>query len=249
MQNYKIIEELHKLENLERNYGFLSSIQTKLLVPENNNEIEGFIKAPDNSPYKDGIFNFIIKYQIDYPQRAPQIILKTKIFHCNVYVDGKCCISHLHQHMWDKNYDISMILSFLYEFFIRNNPQSPCRGDLAELYMRDYNSFLEKCQQFVNLYAIKQFNSRLNYMFPDYSNIKLKFSNSNFIFVYNSKFITISKDKIKDNDNFYLANSLGIDLKNNVFIVGNKVFDSITEFKFKDYLGYHIIYVVPLIWT
>ena len=72
MQNYKIIEELHKLENLERNYGFLSSIQTKLLVPENNNEIEGFIKAPDNSPYKDGIFNFIIKYQSDYPQRAPK---------------------------------------------------------------------------------------------------------------------------------------------------------------------------------
>ena len=151
--------------------------------------------------------------------------------------------------MWDKNYDISMILSFLYEFFIRNNPQSPCRGDLAELYMHDYNLFLEKCQQFVNLYAIKQFNSRLNYMFPDYSNIKLKFSNSNFIFVYNSKFITISKDKIKDNDNFYLANSLGIDLKNNVFIVGNKVFDSITEFKFKEYLDYHIIYVIPLIWT
>ena len=43
-----------------------------------------------------------------------------------------------------KNYDISMILSFLFEFFIRNNPQSPCRCDLAELYMRNYNTFLEK---------------------------------------------------------------------------------------------------------
>ena len=81
LHNYKIIEELHKLENLEKNCGFLSSIQTKLLVPENDYEIEGFIKAPDNSPYKNGIFNFIIKYPNDYPNNSPLIEIKTKIYH------------------------------------------------------------------------------------------------------------------------------------------------------------------------
>ena len=243
--NMKIIHEFHELESLERKYGFLSSIQTKLLVPERMNEIEGFIKAPDNSPYKDGIFNFIIRYPENYPERAPQIIMKTEIFHCNVYNDGRCCISHLLNN-WDKNYDISMILSFLYEFFIRNNPISPCRMDLAHLYVENYNLFLEKCQKFVNLYAFKQFNKRLNYMFPDYSNIKLEFSNSNFIFRFNSNSIIISKDKVKEN-NFHLENYLGTDLKNKAFIVGNKVFDSMIEFK--DYLSYHIIYVIPLIYT
>ena len=243
-------QEFHKLMSLERNYGFLSSIQTKLLVSENSNEIEGFIKAPDNSPYKDGIFNFLIKYPNNYPERAPIIILKTEIFHCNVSKDGRCCINHLLD-KWDKNYDISMILSFLYEFFIRNNPHSPYRRDLAELYIRNYNSFLEKCQKFVNLYAFKQFNKRLNYMFPNYTNIKLEFSNSNLIFVYNSKFITISKDKIKDKNIFDIGNILGINLKDKAFIIGNKVFDS--EIEFQDYLryniSYHIIYVIPLIWT
>jgi ubiquitin-protein ligase len=219
-------------------------------VPERNDEIEGFIKAPDNSPYKDGIFNFIIRYPSYYPERAPEIILKTQIFHINVYRNGKCCISHLLNY-WDKNYDISMILRFLYEFFIRNNPDSPCRNDLADLYRRDYNLFLEKCQKFVNQYAFKQFNERLNYMFPNYTNVKLEFSNSNLIFVYNSKFITISKDKIKDKNVFDIGNILGINLKDKAFIVGNQVFDS--ELEFQDYLryniSYHIIYVIPLIYT
>ena len=113
--------------------------------------------------------------------------------------------------------------------------------------MDDYNLFLEKCQKFVNLYAFKQFNERLNYMFPNFSNIKLKISNSNFIIVCDSKFITIPKDKVKDKGNNEIVNSLGIELKNKAFIVGNKVFDSIIEFK--DYLCYHIIYVIPLIYT
>ena len=248
----RIIQELHKLESLERDYGFLSSIQTKLLVPECANAIEGFMKAPDNSPYKDGIFHFIIRYPNDYPERAPEIILLTKIFHCNVYDDGRCCISHLHQMEWDKNYDISMILSFLFEFFIRNNPQDPCKRDFAEIYFRDYKLFLEKCQKYVDLYASKQLNERLYiFMFPNYSNVKLKFSNSNFIIAYNSKFITVSMDEVRDKDFLQLESSLGIDLRNKALIIGNEVFNSveIERHKLGDYFKYHIIYVIPLIIT
>ena len=244
--NQRIMQEFEHLKDLEREYGFLNSIQTKLLVPGRINEIEGFMKAPDNSPYKDGIFNFIIKYPDNYPDIGPELILKTKIFHCNASIYGQCCISHLRSSMWNNNYDISMVLCFLYEFFIRNNPDSPLRYDLAKLYKENYHLFLEKCQNFVNQYAFHQFNERLNYIFPDYSNTKLKFSNSNFIFIVNSKSITVPKDKIQDK-NFDLENYLGTDLKDKAFIIGNKVFNSMIELK--DYLSYHIIYVIPRIKT
>ena len=85
----KIYHELCKVEELEKKYGFLSSIGIKLLLPEHNYEIEGFIKAPDNSPYKNGIFNFLIKYPVNYPIESPQLIIKTKIFHCNVGCNGQ----------------------------------------------------------------------------------------------------------------------------------------------------------------
>ena len=46
-------KDLDELRDLEKNYGFLSLIGVKLLLKHNQNEIEGFIKAPDNSPYKN----------------------------------------------------------------------------------------------------------------------------------------------------------------------------------------------------
>ena len=65
---------------------------------------------------------------------------------------------------------------------MRNDPYSPLRYDLGKLYKENYNLFLEQCQIYVNQYAFKQFNERLKYIFPDYSNTKLKFSNSDFFF-------------------------------------------------------------------
>ena len=72
------MQEFEHLKDLEREYDFLNSIHNKLLVPERINEIEGFMKAPDNSPYKDGIFNFIIKYPDNYPERSSSINFKNK---------------------------------------------------------------------------------------------------------------------------------------------------------------------------
>lgn len=79
-------EELRHLIYLERDYGILSSIGIKFASPKSryNDELEVFIKAPENSPYKNGVFNFIIKFNHDYPNYGPSSNLKTKIFHTEV---------------------------------------------------------------------------------------------------------------------------------------------------------------------
>ena len=111
----RISKEFDDLESLEKNYGFLSSIGIKLLVPKEKNKIEGFIKAPDNSPYKNGIFNFELIYSNDYPKKGPELRFKTRIFHneCN-WNNGHICIRMLNE--WDSRYLLSQILSTLYEF-------------------------------------------------------------------------------------------------------------------------------------
>ena len=52
----RIRKEIAELEDFERKYAFLSSIGVKIIKPKNNDfsQIEGFIKAPDNSLYKNG---------------------------------------------------------------------------------------------------------------------------------------------------------------------------------------------------
>ena len=85
MARERIIMELKLLVDFERNYGFLSSIGVKLLRNNDNDtnyQIECLIKAPENSPYKNGIFNFLLKYPNDYPNRGPELLFKTKILHC-----------------------------------------------------------------------------------------------------------------------------------------------------------------------
>ena len=106
----KIYKELCQLEYLETEYGFLSSIGIKIKYPENNYEIEGFIKAPDNPPYKTGIFNFAIKYQNNYPNEPPKVIIKTRIFHCNVTSQqDKSDLDNYLKNIWNKDIDLSQI--------------------------------------------------------------------------------------------------------------------------------------------
>lgn len=57
--------EIEELTDFETDYGFLNSIEVKILDPKYHDydfkQIEEFIKAPDNSPCKNGIFHFSIK--------------------------------------------------------------------------------------------------------------------------------------------------------------------------------------------
>ena len=48
---------------------------------QNDYQIVVFINAPENSPYKNEIFNFVLKFQNDYPTKGPKLIFKTRILH------------------------------------------------------------------------------------------------------------------------------------------------------------------------
>ena len=156
-QSFKdiICNEISRVEILEKKYAFLSSIGIKILLPKNDYEIEGFIKAPDNSPYKNGIFNFIIKYHENYPIRGPQLIIKTKILHRHVSNDGYCCINLLSN--WNKDINLSIILCILYEFFVSNENSAGYHNVAYALLEKNYSLFEKKCQEYVNQYALKDF--------------------------------------------------------------------------------------------
>ena len=245
----RIYDELCKLEVLEKKYGFLSSIGIKLLLPKNDYEIECFMKAPKNSPYTNGIFNFIIKYDKDYPKTKPQIKLKTKIFHCNCNLSsGFFWIDFLYY--WKKDSDLSQILSVLYQLFISNNPNDPVEFNIAKIYKDNYSKFERICQEYTDKYAIKEFNHEMDYLFQEYSDIKRNISDSYFTFVFiNSHFErNIIKKIPKDiiiKQNIDLNNYLKTDFKDKALIIGNKSFRSLIDLK--DFLNNQIIFVIPRI--
>lgn len=237
----RISSELFKVKILEEKYGFLSSIGIKLLVPQHDYEIEGFIKAPENSFYKNGIFNFVLKFPEDFPHKSPILMFKTRIFHCNVSKEGKNDFSQFLYRFWKENTELSIILGNLYEFFIFHCPQSPFNRETAELYIRNNYEFKNKCQEYVKKYALLEFNENLDYLFQNNSYSKRQFSDSSFtsVFVETLKEERISKGENTNFERIYND-------KNILLIVGNKVFSRLNDFKdIQNNLNNEIIFIFP----
>ena len=182
----KIMKELHELKGLEKTYGFLSCIGVKLLLKHNFNEIEGFIRAPDNSPYKNGIFNFIVKLPEDYRDK-PEVKFKTRIFHTEATEDNsKCCIYWDFLNIPNEGISLSLILIGIYEFFLGNN-RNGYANEAKKLYdnlykTKNFDLFNQKCQEYTRKYASDKFDSKLIYLFQDYYDYGTEFDNSRYIF-------------------------------------------------------------------
>lgn len=53
-------------------------------------------EGPQETLYEGGFFKAILKFPNDYPNNPPEMKFLTKMWHPNIYPDGKVCISILH---------------------------------------------------------------------------------------------------------------------------------------------------------
>jgi len=53
-------------------------------------------EGPEGTLYEGGYFKAVLKFPNDYPNSPPDMQFKSKMWHPNIYPDGKVCISILH---------------------------------------------------------------------------------------------------------------------------------------------------------
>ena len=63
---------------------------------ENYFEWEAAITGPMDTVFEDGVFIAKLSFPQDYPLNPPKMRFLSKIFHPNIYPDGRVCISILH---------------------------------------------------------------------------------------------------------------------------------------------------------
>ena len=114
------------------------------------------IRAPKNSPYSGYMFKFEIIFPSDYPNSAPKVTCKTKIYHMNISENGDVCVSSIKDgNKWKTARDISTVLLSIFIIFSKPNPQSPYRSDIAEQYQNKYEDYEKAVKDHCAKNAIK----------------------------------------------------------------------------------------------
>ncbi|KAL5720290.1 E2 ubiquitin-conjugating enzyme [Ranunculus cassubicifolius] len=94
------------------------------------------LMGPSGSPYEGGIFFLDITFPTDYPFKPPKVIFKTRIYHCNVDLNGNLGLDIL-KDSWSPALTISKVLLAIRSIFTNPNPYNPLTPGVAHLYMEN----------------------------------------------------------------------------------------------------------------
>jgi len=118
----------------------------KIEHPEDIFIWKAIIEGPEDTPYQNGKFPIILKFSDDYPVKPPSVQFLEKMFHPNIYRDGKVCVDIL-QNEWSPVLNIRTILLSLRSMLMDPNPNSPANRNAAILYTKNYTKYCETVKQ------------------------------------------------------------------------------------------------------
>jgi ubiquitin-protein ligase len=106
--------------------------------------------GPPNTPYENGKFDIVLKFDSNYPVKPPSVKFLTPMYHPNIYRDGKICIDIL-QNEWSPSQNIRTILLSIMSLLMDPNPASPANRDAAILYNKNKTEYEDKVRDFIKL--------------------------------------------------------------------------------------------------
>jgi ubiquitin-conjugating enzyme E2 G1 len=120
------------------------------------------IFGPTDTIYEGGFFRAILTFPDDYPNSPPQMQFTTKMWHPNIYKDGKVCISILHppgtdkfneqekaEERWRPSLGAEEILLSVISMLNDPNPDSPANIDAAVMFRKNREEYNNKVRSLV----------------------------------------------------------------------------------------------------
>ncbi|PHJ22649.1 ubiquitin-conjugating enzyme, partial [Cystoisospora suis] len=96
--------------------------------------------SPEDTVWECGTFHLIISFTEEYPSSPPKVQFLSRLFHPNVYQDGRICIDILHN-QWSAMYDIAAVLTSIQSLLSDPNPQSPANPLAAKLFVNHRDQY------------------------------------------------------------------------------------------------------------
>ncbi|KAG8348348.1 putative Ubiquitin conjugating enzyme [Trypanosoma vivax] len=106
------------------------------------------VAGPEATPWEGGLFKLLFEFTSEYPYAPPVVRFVTKVFHPNVYVDGKICLDTLKTN-WSPSLNVESLLLMIISLLSDPNPNSAANGEAAALYTQSRDQYDERVQQIV----------------------------------------------------------------------------------------------------
>ena len=133
------------------------------LVDENNfYKWSVVIFGPSDTIYEGGFFKALLEFPDDYPNSPPQMKFVTKMWHPNIYPDGRVCISILHppgvdkfneqeraEERWGPSLGAEEILLSVISMLNDPNPDSPANIDAAVMFRNNPDEYKSRVRSLV----------------------------------------------------------------------------------------------------
>ena len=118
--------------------------------PDENNILLWYaiILGPDETIWEGGVFKLKIEFTEEYPSKPPNVMFYTKMFHPNIYNDGKICLDIL-QKQWTPCYTVVSILTSIQSLLTDPNTESPANSEAAKMFDEDVDEYNGKVREHV----------------------------------------------------------------------------------------------------
>uniref|UniRef100_A0A7S2U3X2 UBC core domain-containing protein n=1 Tax=Lotharella oceanica TaxID=641309 RepID=A0A7S2U3X2_9EUKA len=97
-----------------------------------------------------GVFRLNINFTEEYPNKPPEVRFTTKMFHPNIYEDGKICLDIL-QNQWSPMLNVTAILTSIQSLLTDPNPDSPANNVASRLFVQDRVQYSYQVMRHVEL--------------------------------------------------------------------------------------------------
>ena len=108
--------------------------------------------GPPETIFENAEIKAVIEFPKDYPIKPPQFTFITKLFHPNIYIDGKVCISILHEGIdefryeheserWNPSQSVNSILISILSMLSSPNFDSPANVDASNMWKHNYDEY------------------------------------------------------------------------------------------------------------
>jgi ubiquitin-protein ligase len=119
------------------------------MVDDNTYHWDVCIFGPKDSLYEGAKFKLDVRLPNDYPFSPPHVKFITNIEHLNIN-SGDICLDILKKDHWSTSQNIKSVIISIISLLNEPNPQDPFNANLAELYRKDYNRYVDYVKQSCN---------------------------------------------------------------------------------------------------